>query len=1097
MGVTSTGKFVVLDESEELQNYYESMGIVGDEDDNDIATDRLPLAFSGRLGFYSLTLDEAALSGYGDAMTDAASDEGDYIVTVDSEVTDLSLAANSDGDAFTAYGANAVSTFSSGHFTVGGDEIYFFADPTDSNIVYGVAGNTADGDGTDIVLAIYLEEVLNTDGDIVAAKMWTVLMEGYTLAHDDTADSDDSLDFTNKLFVAATSEVDFDFGGAPPGNNLFMWFGDLDQAIIVTGRDPANQSEGENISSGDTVNTSGQAVTSLGTNGQQVKAGEGMYFTYVSGSTSTPDPNEFIVPNLDQTEADVEANITFDELTDATGGTFSISQVNPGNTNTTVAIRITAYTTDDEPGTGFVDGLGDSDDVAVSISGITINGVAVAFSVDGDSVIVDGVKSGDVVGFTTDGVHQRLLIENAQPTSGQGSNLSFDLGGFSLIQVSTASEEIGSKVVIEDDGPDSGGDQAVPILELDESPLDPDGDGLWEVTEGMAGSFGTPDFGTDGEASVTYVFVPFAEGALTGLYALNPANTGMGDPIRLYLSDDEKTITGSTALLEGNVDAGNTYFTIEVDGVGDVTFTRLLNIWHGDTADPDDQEGISAAAGTIVLQQTIVEGDGDSLVTELDLSNGIFFIADDGPAIDLTSLSPTIAVDESVGTAGSSKDEPGNAAPDDETHANAPGGAIGYAETSAASLFSETADAGTDGEDSKVYALVLTAGATGLTDTASGEAVVLSEVGGVIEGRTDIGGDLVFTIEVDANTGDVTTALFRSLDHGADLNDHDSAVSMASGLVELEATLTDGDADKASDKIELGSLIEFEDDGPAIDLTALSPTIAVDESVGTAGSSQDEPGNAAPDDETHANAPGNAIGYAETSAASLFSETADAGTDGEDSKVYALVLNAGATGLTDTASGEAVVLSETGGVIEGRTDTGGDLVFTIEVDANTGDVTTTLYRSLDHGPDLNDHDSAVSMAAGLVELEATLTDGDTDTASDKIELGSLIEFEDDGPLVTVEDTSQNSADTTATYGTGAEGDWADDPGSDDFDSAERELRQLSNRRSWDRSYRPEQQHVLKDRRLQLHGVDHGRLQRRRHGRHGELHADLRHDCRHL
>ncbi len=848
MTITATGEYVVLDESEGLQNFYET-AVAGDSDDNDISDSRLPSDFTARLTFYSLLVDEAALSGYGGAMTDAASDDGANIVTVTAdpgqEITDLSLAANLAGDPFTAYGVGAVSTDSSGHFTVDGDEIFFFSDPSNDNIVYGVAGDTASGTGADIVLAFFLEEVKNLDGDIIAAKMWSVLMDGYTLAHGDTGDSDDSLDFTNKLFVAASAQADFDFAGAPPGSNLFMWFGSLDRAIIVTGRDPANQSDGENISSGDTVNTSGQTNTSLGTNGQQVKAGEGMYFTYVSGSTSSPD-DDFIVPNLSQTEADVEANITFDNLVNATGGAFSISQVNPGNSSTTVAIRITAYTTDDEPGTGFVDGLGDADDVAVSITGVTINGVAAAFTANGDGVIVDGVQSGDIVGFTTDGIHQRVLIENAQPTSGKGSNISFDLGGFSLIQVTTDTEEIGSKVVIEDDGPGSGGDQAVPIFDLDESPLPPDGDGLHTVTEGLAGSFGVVDFGQDGEVSVTYEFLPLTPGSGSGLYALSASGTGMGDQINLFLSADGQTITGSTALVAGNVNAGNTYFTITVDGDGMVTLTQTQNVWHGDTADPDDRVGLSAAAGTIVLQQTITEGDGDQLVTELDLSTGVFFIEDDGPFLELTELSPTIAVDESVGTGGSSQDEPGNAAPDDETHVNAPAGAIGYAETSAASLFSETADAGTDGEDSKVYALVLNAGATGLTDTASGQAVVLVDNSGVIEGRTAVGNDLVFTIEVNSSTGDVTTTLYRALDHGSDGNDHDSFVSMASGLVELEATLTDNDTDTDSDKIELGSLIEFEDDGPHImveDTSLDSSDNPATYSSGAEGDWTDDPGS--------------------------------------------------------------------------------------------------------------------------------------------------------------------------------------------------------------------------------------------------------------
>src|SRR5690606_704529 len=139
------------------------------------------------------------------------------------------------------------------------------------------------------------------------------------------------------------------------------------------------------------------------------------------------------------------------------------------------------------------------------------------------------------------------------------------------------------------------------------------------------------------------------------------------------------------------------------------------------------------------------------------------------------------------------------------------------------------------------------------------------------------------------------------------------------------------------------SLIEFEDDGPSIDLTALGPTIVVDESVGA------DPNDPNADDEDNPNAPAGAIGYAVTTAAVLFSETADAGSDGDAGTAYSLVLNAGATGLTDTGSGQAVVLSLNGGVVEGRTATSNALVFTIAVDADNGDVTTALFRALDHG----------------------------------------------------------------------------------------------------------------------------------------------------
>ena len=41
-------------------------------------------------------------------------------------------------------------------------------------------------------------------------------------------------------------------------------------------------------------------------------------------------------------------------------------------------------------------------------------------------------------------------------------------------------------------------------------------------------------------------------------------------------------------------------------------------------------------------------------------------------------------------------------------------------------------------------------------------------------------------------------------------------ISTLSGIIDLEVVLTDGDGDTATDTIDLGSLIKFEDDGPAV-----------------------------------------------------------------------------------------------------------------------------------------------------------------------------------------------------------------------------------------------------------------------------------------
>ena len=120
----------------------------------------------------------------------------------------------------------------------------------------------------------------------------------------------------------------------------------------------------------------------------------------------------------------------------------------------------------------------------------------------------------------------------------------------------------------------------------------------------------------------------------------------------------------------------------------------------------------------------------------------------------------------------------------------------------------------------------------------------------------------------------------------------------------------------------VGEDIGVDDDGPSIVLSGDEETLTVDETV------------LAMDDTK--------------SFAGAFDS--DPGTDGGAATpiTYALSAVAGASGLTDTASGQLVNLSTTaGGVVEGRTATGNDLVFTVSVAAN-GDVTLNQLRAVVH-----------------------------------------------------------------------------------------------------------------------------------------------------
>ena len=377
---------------------------------------------------------------------------------------------------------------------------------------------------------------------------------------------------------------------------------------------------------------------------------------------------------------------------------------------------------------------------------------------------------------------------------------------------------------------------------------------------------------------------------------------------------------------------------------------------------------------------------------------------DDGPDADINlTASATIVLDET----------------DNDADDNNVGGILATSTVLAANLFTDSSVFGSDGfldaddnnvQDAlaKVFSLTLTAGATGLTDTLSGDAVVLTQAvpGGPIEGHAlNGGGPLVFTISVDAVSGDVTVTQNRAVVHG-NPNDPDEAATpeiMNGGLVELTVTVTDGDLDSDSDFVELGSLIKFEDDGPDADINlTASATIVLDET----------------DNDADDNNVGGILATSTVLAANLFTDSSVFGSDGfldaddnnvQDAlaKVFSLTLTAGATGLTDTLSGDAVVLTQAvpGGPIEGHAlNGGGPLVFTISVDAVSGDVTVTQNRAVVHG-NPNDPDEAATpeiMNGGLVELTVTVTDGDFDSDSDFVELGSLIKFEDDGPIASDE-----------------------------------------------------------------------------------------------
>ncbi|UQS88628.1 DUF5801 domain-containing protein [Pseudomonas chlororaphis subsp. piscium] len=245
------GASVTLDETTGLQNATATPSPAGDANDNDILLSALPSTFATRLTALGAgTAMDAALSGYTGAVGNTGSNAFTLNLTPGINVIDIK---------FTDSLGAALNGLDSGLDTLDGTSILLYTD-TNNNILLGRAG----GPGGAIVFAAYIEE---TGSPVSGGKIWTV--EYQPLKHPDASNPDDALNLLNKVFVS-TLQDGFNLTNAPSGQNLFLMFtgsnptvvndgGVLrisDPTIIATGKDPADQSSGANINTGDTVNTS-------------------------------------------------------------------------------------------------------------------------------------------------------------------------------------------------------------------------------------------------------------------------------------------------------------------------------------------------------------------------------------------------------------------------------------------------------------------------------------------------------------------------------------------------------------------------------------------------------------------------------------------------------------------------------------------------------------------------------------------------------------------------------------------------------------------------------------------------------------------------
>ncbi|PNA44974.1 hypothetical protein C1X71_07020 [Pseudomonas sp. FW306-2-2C-A10BC] len=919
------GANVTLDETAGLQNLTATPSPAGDADDNDILVASLPSAFSTRLTALGAgTATGAALSGYTGAVGDTGSNA--FTLTDPSGVTDIR---------FVDSAGAPLNGLDSGLDTLDGTSILLYTDTSNNNIVVGRAGGPAGA----IVFAGYIDE---TGSPVSGGKIWTV--EYQPLKHPDMTNPDDSVNLLNKVFIGVTQDLGFSLTGAPSGQNLFLMFTKAnptvvddggvmritDPSIIATGKDPADQSSGANINTGDTINTSqGGGPATIGTNNQMITEQEGIRLSFVTGARQ-----DVTVPNLSQTEADVESNIDFTGVFNTKSASFDVVQLQSGKS---AVVQISAFNTAAEPGVNFINGY--TNDTSVAINSVrvinistgqviensdgSVNDPAITISFTGGVATVTGVKAGYQIEYTTTSDHNRVLIENGAALDAKGDNhADFDIDGFHLRQASTSTAEIGSKMIFEDDGPSISATGTEPTLTVDETVLTTD------ATQNFAANFSSA-FGADGAGTLTYALGVVAGGS--GL-----TDTATGEAVNLSLNGS--VVEGRTATTNLLV------FTVSVAANGDVTLDQQRAVVHPDATNPDDSTSLTSD-NLVTLTATITDKDGDSTHATLNIGQNLVF-KDDGPSISTTGTEPTLTVDETVLTTDATQ--------------------------SFAANFSSAF--GADGAGTLTYALGVVAGASGLTDTATGEAVNLSLNGTVVEGRTATTNLPVFTVSVAAN-GDVTLDQQRAVVHPDPTNPDDSTSLTSDNLVTLTATITDKDGDSAHATLNIGQNLVFKDDGPSISTTGTEPTLTVDETVLTTDATQ--------------------------SFAANFSSAF--GADGAGTLTYALGVVAGGSGLTDTATGEAVNLSLNGTVVEGRTAITNLLVFTVSVAAN-GDVTLDQQRAIVHPDPTNPDDSKTLTSDNLVTLTATITDKDGDSAHATLNIGQNLVFKDDGPSISTTGT---------------------------------------------------------------------------------------------
>ncbi len=395
---------------------------------------------------------------------------------------------------------------------------------------------------------------------------------------------------------------------------------------------------------------------------------------------------------------------------------------------------------------------------------------------------------------------------------------------------------------------------------------------------------------------------------------------------------------GITITLEGNNYVGKTaggdvVFELVVDPTdGDYTFTQYLPLDHADGSDANDQI-------SLVFGVTARDGDGDPVSTTIQI-----IIADDGPSasgasetIDETDLGPIV--------------ETGSITVDF--------GQDGAGKVETTDVFTPSGSMKNDALTTNGVPVVVTSTPTGYVGTA--------------------GGATVFTLTLNAATGEYVFTLLKNLDHG-DNNDANDIITLTFGT-----KVIDYDGDTAPANI----VINIKDDVPIFQPPfPPEPPLPPEEPP--------IPGNPTPDHGLETVDESNLAGpVVETG-------TLDADFGADSPGTYAFIPSAFASNGSQkndalTHNGVPVVVTIVDGQYVGKA---GDVtVFTLDLNTTTGDYKFTLLDNLDHA-DATNPDDSITLHFGV-----RASDSEGEGADGSIQ----INVKDDAPVA---NDDHNTYDTT-------------------------------------------------------------------------------------